>query len=630
MSDIIHLLPDTVANQIAAGEVIQRPASVIKELVENAIDAGASDIQIIIKEAGRTLIQVIDNGKGMSETDARLCFERHATSKIQSADDLFSLRTMGFRGEALASIGAIAQVELKTKRAEDEIGTLIEMAGGKIENQESILCPNGTNFSIKNIFYNVPARRRFLKSNTTEFTHIEKEFFRIVLVNPEVSFELIHNNEVCYKLKACNLKERIVNLFGKGINTQLLSINADSSIVQIYGYVGRPETAKKQNNKQYFFVNGRYMRHPYFHKAVMQAFDRMVQPNTTPDYFIYFNIDPGSIDVNIHPTKTEIKFENEQAIWPIIMACIKEALGKFNITQAIDFDAPESINFPYTSSSNETFEAPTIKTDPNYNPFAGEQKSYKRNDSRGNWEQLYSGFEKQSGSSPFENSESFFSATTGNRDFDFPEDTEQLLEQNDEVQLELNMEVEESKAIYFQYKFKYIFTTSKSGLTCIDQHRAHERILYDQYIQSICNQNGVSQKLLFPEILELLESETLILNDLLEELSYLGFEIEPFGKNTFSINGIPSDLKSSSIKDYLLGIIGDAKIESKDLKLEFKKKMALSLAKTTAITAGKKLDQNEMMDLVCKLFSSSNPAFTEENKKIISIFENDEIEKRFK
>ena len=479
MSDIIHLLPDTVANQIAAGEVIQRPASVIKELVENAIDAGSTEIQIIIKDAGRTLIQVIDNGKGMSETDARLCFERHATSKIKSADDLFALRTMGFRGEALASIGAIAQVELKTKRIEDEIGTLIEMAGGKIEKQEAVMCPNGTNFSIKNIFYNVPARRRFLKSNTTEFTHIEKEFFRIVLVNPNVSFELIHNNETCYKLKASNLKERIISLFGKGINTQLLSINADSSIVQIYGYVGRPETAKKQNNKQYFFVNGRYMRHPYFHKAVLQAFDRMVQPNTSPDYFIYFNIDPGSIDVNIHPTKTEIKFESEQAIWPIIMACIKEALGKFNITPAIDFDSPETINFPYNPTSTEVFEAPTIKTDPNYNPFASEERGYKRNDSRDNWEQLYKGFERHSGSTPFESSESIFPTSNEIHDFDFTTSDEQLLERTDEVQLELNIEVEENKTIYFQYKTKYIFTSTKSGLACIDQHRAHERILYE-------------------------------------------------------------------------------------------------------------------------------------------------------
>lgn len=630
MSDIIHLLPDTVANQIAAGEVIQRPASVIKELVENSIDAGSTEIQIIIKDAGRTLIQVIDNGKGMSETDARLCFERHATSKIKSADDLFSLQTMGFRGEALASIGAIAQVELKTKRKEDEIGTLIEMSGGNVEKQESIMCPNGTNFAIKNIFYNVPARRKFLKSNTTEFTHIEKEFFRIVLVNPSISFELIHNNEVCYKLKSCNVKERIVSLFGKGINSQLLSINADSSIVQISGFVGGPETAKKQNSKQYFFVNGRYMRHPYFHKAVMQAFDRMIQPNTSPDYFIYFTIDPSSIDVNIHPTKTEIKFESEQAIWPIVMACVKEALGKFNVTPAIDFESPETINFPYKTHSTEILDTPLIKVDPTYNPFASEKSSYKRSDLKTNWEQLYNGFEKQSGLTPFETDDSLFSETIKRNEFDFTSAEDQFQEEKEAEQLDLNIGKDENKAIYFQYKSKYIFTTTKSGLTCIDQHRAHERVLFDQYMQCINNESGVSQKLLFPEMLELLESESLVLKELLDDLNYLGFEIEPFGKNTYAINGTPSDLKPSAIKDYLLEIINEAKLENKDLRDELKRKMALSLAKTTAITVGQRLTQEEMMELVCNLFSCNNPSFTEENKKIISTIENEEIEKRFK
>ena len=372
------------------------------------------------------------------------------------------------------------------------------------------------------------------------------------------------------------------------------------------------------------------MRHPYFHKAVMQAFDRMIQPNTSPDYFIYFTIDPSSIDVNIHPTKTEIKFESEQAIWPIVMACVKEALGKFNVAPALDFESPETINFPYKTHSTEILDTPLIKVDPTYNPFASEKSSYKRSDSKTNWEQLYNGFEKQSGLTPFETDDSLFSETIKRNEFDFTSAEDQFQEEKETEQLDLNMGKDENKAIYFQYKSKYIFTTTKSGLTCIDQHRAHERVLFDQYMQCINNESGVSQKLLFPEMLELLESESLVLKELLDDLNYLGFEIEPFGKNTYAINGTPSDLKPSAIKDYLLEIINEAKLENKDLRDELKRKMALSLAKTTAITVGQRLTQEEMMELVCNLFSCNNPSFTEENKKIISTIENEEIEKRFK
>jgi DNA mismatch repair protein MutL len=342
MNDIIQLLPDSVANQIAAGEVIQRPASVVKELMENAIDAGATSIQVILKDAGRTLIQVIDNGKGMSMTDARLSFERHATSKIRKAEDLFSLHTMGFRGEALASIAAISQVELRTRREDDEVGTLICISGSAVERQESVSCPVGANFQIKNIFYNVPARRKFLKSNQTELSNIIAEFERVALVNPQVSFSLFNNENELLNLPSANLRQRIMNVFGKSLNQQLLSVEVDTSLISVTGYIGLPEAARKKNALQYFFVNGRYMRHPYFHKAVMQSYERLIPSGEMPNYFLYFHVDPANIDVNIHPTKTEIKFENESFIWQILSAAVKEALGKFSAVPSIDFDMTDA------------------------------------------------------------------------------------------------------------------------------------------------------------------------------------------------------------------------------------------------------------------------------------------------
>ena len=368
MSDIIQLLPDSVANQIAAGEVIQRPASVIKELVENAVDAKASLIQVILKDAGRTLIQVIDNGKGMSATDARLAFERHATSKIRVADDLFSLHTMGFRGEALASIAAIAQVELRTKRKEEEMGTLITLAASTVESQECVSCPTGSNFCVKNIFYNVPARRKFLKSNQVELSNIINEFERIALINPEVSFILKHNDNELFNLQPGNFRQRIVSIYGKGMNQQLLPLEIETSLIKISGYIGKPEAARKRNALQYFFVNGRYMRHPYFHKAVMQSYEQLIPVGEMPNYFINFTVEPSQIDVNIHPTKTEIKFENEQAIWQIISATVKEALGKFSAVPSIDFDMADAPEIPIFQKNNPVA-PPKSNFNPSYNPF---------------------------------------------------------------------------------------------------------------------------------------------------------------------------------------------------------------------------------------------------------------------
>lgn len=628
MSDVIHLLPDNVANQIAAGEVIQRPASVIKELVENSIDAGATSVKIIIKDAGRTLIQVIDNGKGMSETDARLCFDRHATSKISSAEDLFSLRTMGFRGEALPSISSISQLELRTKRAEDEVGTLVVINGGKIEKQESVACADGTSFSVKNIFYNVPARRKFLKSNTTEFSHIEKEFFRIALVNPNVEFELYHNDQIIYQMRQSSLKERIVAIYGKSINSQLLLIDVDSTLIKIGGYVGKPETAKKQNEHQYFFVNGRYMRHPYFHKAIMQAYERLIQPGTSPDYFIYFDIDPACIDVNIHPTKTEIKFESEQPIWSILMAGVKESLGKFNVVPSLDFEHGSDIfsdNGFFNSTNKTPVTSLNIEVDTSYNPFktegcggAGYHYSKKTTPNVENWQALYDGFESG------KTSKTDFPSYIPQESFDPanfvcpPAENEKLV-----------MEGEENKSHYIQMRGKYIFTVMKSGLVCIDQHRAHVKILYEHYLKNLQQQKAASQQLMFPIMINVLESEAMLLDELMEDLSYLGFEVSNLGKGAFSINGIPSDCKESNAELYLRDLLNSFK-EGGNLKENRKEQMALKLAETSAIKAGKMMSEEEMMNLVAQLFSLPSPDAIIDNRTVLTFFTQEEIEKKFK
>ncbi len=623
MSDIIHLLPDSIANQIAAGEVVQRPASVVKELIENAIDAGATHIQLVIKDAGRTLIQVIDNGKGMSETDARLSFERHATSKIKNANDLFALRTMGFRGEALASIAAIAQVELRTRRQEDELGTKIIISGNKLESQESISCPVGSNFLVKNLFFNVPARRKFLKTNTAEFAHIEKEFFRIALVYPYISFEFWNNDREAYMLQASGLRERIVCLFGKGINSQLLSINADSTLIKIYGFIGKPETAKKQNDKQYFFINSRYMRHPYFHRAVMQAYDRMLQPGTSPDYFIYFDINPENIDVNIHPTKTEIKFENEQAIWSVILAAVKEALGRFNIVPSIDFDQEGSPEIPVFSVAGNSVQAPKINANPEYNPFKTQSTSSYSRPKMDDWSKLYEGFE---------NDKTQFTPQTEEA-VELPsrisdEDTEDI--RNETVSFSVKMEGEQNVVNYFQLKNKYILTSVKSGLMCVDQHRAHVRILFDRFLSNLVDKRSLSQKLLFPEKLELLPSEALILDEIKDELLYLGFEIIELGKNSYSINSLPAMHCGQEAKPFILNMIDVVKDYNTNIKSEMLESVALSLAEMSAIPAGKSLQPEEMNELINNLFSCPDHRFTPDSKPIIAIIANEELDRLFK
>lgn len=616
MSDIIHLLPDAVANQIAAGEVIQRPASVLKELVENAIDAGADSIQIIIKDAGRTLIQVIDNGKGMSETDARMAFERHATSKIKDAADLFSIRTMGFRGEALASIAAVAQVELRSRQENEELGVLVEIAGTRVFKQENVQCDKGTSFSVKNLFFNVPARRRFLKSDNVEKSHLLTEFYRIALVNTEVDFSFFDGDDEIYRLPASNIKVRIDNIFGKSqkkrLQQQLLNIETNTNLVQIYGFVGKPEFAQK-SALQYFFVNGRYMRHPYFHKSIMLAYNQMIQANESPNYFIYFEVDPQTIDINIHPTKTEIKFENEQALWSILSATVKEALGKFNIVPSIDFNQENAIDMPMSKVPLENIHPPQTNFNPNYNPFS--TSSYQR--PKLDWEQLYTGFDKAEkpvdmGIDDYTKFEQF-----------------QNTDSETKIQLPLITEIDESRSTNFQLKNKYIVTGVKSGMMMIDQHRAHVRILFETYLKVLKQQHAPSQQILFPEILVLNQEHLLHFEPLMPELKSLGFEFNKLNTTDFEITGVPSQFGTESMLELLKGLIEKIKTTATNTTDEIHEIIALSLAEATSIKTGQNLSNEEMTDLIDRLFACNHPNFTPNGKTIMVILSQEEIATKF-
>ena len=622
MSDVIRLLPDSVANQIAAGEVIQRPASVIKELVENAVDAGAKHIDVQVVDAGKTSIQVIDDGKGMSETDARLSFERHATSKIREASDLFALHTMGFRGEALASIAAVAQVELRTCLKGEELGTSLCISGSKVESQETISCPQGCNFNVKNLFFNVPARRKFLKSNQTELNNILTEFERIALVNPEISFSLHHNGTEMLNLPAIQLKQRIMGVFGKKINQELLPLEVDTTMVKVSGFVGRPDSSRKKGARQFFFVNGRYMRHPYFHKAVMDAYERLIPTGEQVSYFIYFDIDPSHIDVNIHPTKTEIKFENEQAIWQILTAVIKETLGKFNAVPSIDFDAEGMPDIPaFESSPYSAVQAPKLDYDPNYNPFntsSGSSGSYSRQKVDG-WEELYGGYEPSMPAAIYPDETAFVE--------------EGLVETEMAPNLYASTEVQtapETSSLHYQYKGRYILTSVKSGLMIIDQQRAHVRVLYDRYLSQIENRKGTSQGMLFPDIVQFPVSEIPVLESIMEDLSYLGFELTDLGGGSYAINGIPSGIEGLDPVDLVQNMVHNAIEKGCRIKSEVQGMLALSLAKAASIVPGQVLSNEEMSQLVDELLTSTSPNYTPDGKTVLTMMGDDELEKLFK
>ncbi|MDR0697810.1 MAG: DNA mismatch repair endonuclease MutL [Tannerella sp.] len=627
MSDIIHLLPDHIANQIAAGEVIQRPASVVKELMENSIDAGAGMIVVNIKDAGRTLIQVIDDGKGMSETDARMAFERHATSKISSVNDLFSLRTMGFRGEALASIAAVAQVELRTRAKGGEIGVCLSISASTLDTVTPDACNEGSIFSVKNLFYNVPARRKFLKSNETEFRHILTEFERVALVHPDISFTLRHNDAVVYELLTCGLRQRIVDIFGKNVNQKLLSVDADTSLIHVRGFAGRVDSVKKRG-LQYFFVNGRYMRHPYFHKAVMQAYEQMIPTGEMPDYFIYFDVDPSTIDVNIHPTKTEIKFENEHPIWQIIFSAVRETLAKSNSVPSIDFDVKSVIDIPIYNPSHEAsanMRPPELTLDKAYNPFR-ETGGHRFPDE---WKTLYEGFESERNAVLLPNENSRDEKKQPNPELPAvgtysENDTISVLSSGeDDGEIFANV-----SNPCFQYKNRYIITPLKSGLVIIDQHRAHVRILYERYVNNIIRRSAVSQKLLFPEIIEFTASESSLLSSLADEIRFLGFDLVPMGGNSYAVHGAPADVSrtnpSKLVKDIVAAAM-DSGVSEADKKIE---RMALSLAKATAIPAGKILSSDEMETIVASLFVIPSNGMTPDGLSVLTIITDEELTKR--
>ena len=641
MSDIIHLLPDSVANQIAAGEVIQRPASVIKELVENAIDAGAQEIHVLVTDAGKTCIQVIDDGKGMSETDARLAFERHATSKIKEAADLFALRTMGFRGEALASIAAVAEVELKTRKEDEELGTRIVIAGSKVESQEAVSCPKGSNFSIKNLFFNIPARRKFLKANSTELSNILTEFERIALVHPEVAFYLYSNDTELFNLPVMPLRQRILAVFGKKLNQHLLSVDVDTTMVKVSGFVAKPETARKKGAHQYFFVNGRYMRHPYFHKAVMDAYEQLIPAGEQISYFIYFDVDPANIDVNIHPTKTEIKFENEQAIWQILSAAVKESLGKFNAVPSIDFDMEGMPDIP-TFDQTRPIEPPKVHYKSDFTPFKTPSSgssygggSYSR--PKVDWEGLYDGLEKASKMNAPMEEEPFVDETNWTStpaSVNMPEErtpyvAETEMAPSTSASLYTNESTVEKGTQHLQFKGRFILTSVKSGLMLIDQHRAHIRVLFERYMSQIRQKQGVSQGVLFPEIVQLPASEAAVLESILEDFSAVGFELTPLGGGSYAINGIPSGIEGLNPVELVRNMVHTAMEKGNDVKEEVQTMLALTLAKAAAIVYGQVLSNEEMVNLVDSLFACPTPNYTPDGRTVLSTIKEEDIEKLF-
>ncbi len=651
MSDIIRLLPDSVANQIAAGEVIQRPASVIKELVENAVDAGATDIKIFVKDAGRTLIQVVDNGKGMSETDARMAFERHATSKIREADDLFTLHTMGFRGEALPSVCAISYVELKTRTADQQMGTRLVINGSKVEEQEPCMCDVGTNIMVKNIFFNVPARRKFLKSDNVELSNIMREFERLALVNNNIRMS-IDTGSRTLDLRAGTFKQRIGDIWKNNLDLHLLPIEVDTTLVRISGFISRPEFARRRNPLQYLIVNGRNMRHPYFHKAIMNCFEPLIAADTQPCYFLKFTVDPASIDVNIHPTKSEIKFEYEHEIWPILQASVKAALGKYGAVPSIDFNSDVLPVDPLPLGVNP--ERPTLDIPDGYNPFKMERsdveettRGYTPEDFRRkervprNWDSLYADFMRgtretrgDAGFQPVTDS-SAFRPVTDSMAFQptIPDAEETVVEGGTLTELTEGTVV---NSFCVQHAGRYIITTSRDGLIIIDQHRAHVRILYDRYIRMVEQGDQVSQPMMFPESLHLDPEHQAALGEVGEELSKLGFQLEYEEEDCWRIAAVPAMLRDADVKDVILRILDSACEDSVNYGKEGRAtsdilgRMALVLARSSAITGGKKLTSDEMEHIVGELFALPDPRYTPNGNPVFCVLDSTRLESMFR
>ncbi|MCF2489483.1 DNA mismatch repair endonuclease MutL [Dyadobacter sp. CY347] len=624
-SDIIQLLPDSIANQIAAGEVVQRPASVVKELMENAIDAKANHVQVILKEAGRTLIQIIDDGSGMSETDARMSFERHATSKIRQSEDLFRIRTMGFRGEALASIAAIAQVELRTRQEFDELGTMIRIDGSEIKAQEAVACLKGTNLSVKNLFFNVPARRNFLKSNSVEMRHVLDEFQRVALAHPQVAFTLHHNDTEVFNLQSGKLVKRIVDIYGKSYREQLAFCQEDTSYISVRGYIGKPEFARKTRGEQFFFVNDRYVKHSYMHHAVISAFDGTIPEGSHPFYVLFIEIDPSHIDINIHPTKTEIKFDDEKSVYAIVMAAVKKAVGVYNLSQSIDFD--DNINFlnPTSSDQNHNLIPRTVMPD-----WAAQSKKSEGGQSRSNltnWNKLFEGLQNTEDRNrelaAFE-----INATTVSRP-SFQEQPKTIASKINRMASEV-ISAPESDAVLFQLHNRYILSQVKDGIMLIDQKAAYERILYERYRKMLTNRNGACQQLLFPKTIRLTHSDMQLVNETKKEIRSLGFEFDEFGSNELIIRGIPADLPEESEQDLFEELIEQLKQSYSDLKLNKPESLSRSLARRFSVRYAVKLSFVEIHTLIDQLFASTDPNRTPSGEAIIVLLTMDKLTSIFK
>jgi len=615
MNDVIHLLPDHVANQIAAGEVVQRPASVIKELLENSIDAKASNIQVYIKEAGKILITVIDDGMGMSVTDSRLSFERHATSKIKAAEDLFQLQTKGFRGEALASIAAIAHVELKTRREEDEVGTCIKIEGSQVTSQEVCVTAKGSSISVKNLFYNIPARRNFLKSDTVEIRHIIDEFQRVALAHPAISFSLFHNSGELFNLPTSNYRQRITNILGGKTNEKLVPVNEETEIVRISGFVGKPEYAKRTRGEQFFFVNDRFIKSPYLNHAVSAAFEGLLKDKAYPTYFLYLQVDPKSIDINIHPTKTEIKFDDEHALYAILRSAIKHSLGQFNVAPVLDFERDPNLDTPY-EYQNRSASKPKVEVDRNFNPFqsdsshiSGYRSNYKKEAS--SWESLYTGLQSE---------------TIGG-----DVDVRQIEFESEEVTGNLfgATRTEEAQSSTFQLNKKFIISTLKNGMLVIDQHRAHTRILYEELLKSITVSAAVSQQLLFPLILQFNGQEIELLKGIKDSLEQTGFIFSEITSSSAEIIGIPTSISESEVEILLEQLLADFQNEVPENNFSHTDLLAKSLAKSMAVKSGSLLNNIEQQHIVNGLFACKEPSLTPFNKPVFITLPVEELEKKF-
>ena len=613
-ASIIQLLPDHVANQIAAGEVVQRPASVVKELLENAVDAKGSDIKLIVKEAGKTLVQVIDNGLGMNTTDARLCFERHATSKIRQAEDLFDLHTKGFRGEALASIAAIAHVEMKTKQDQEELGNHIVIEGSKLVTQEVAVLPKGTSFAVKNLFFNIPARRNFLKSETVEFRHVLDEFQRVAMAHPSISFTLIHNGSEMYNLPSSNYRQRIVNIFGGKTNEKLVPVTEDTEMIKISGFVGKPEFAKKSRGEQFFFVNDRYIKNAYLHHAIMNAYDGLLKEGNQPSYFLYLQVPPHTIDINIHPTKTEIKFDDEHSLYAILRSAVKHSLGQFNVAPILDFERDANLDTPY-QYKNKDADFPTIQVDSNFNPFAAEKPSksltsfgsYKKEMPTANWESLYVGLKQEA------------------------QELDTISFESEEVTSKLfDNELEDvTLTSTYQIHKKYIVSSIKSGMLVIDQGRAHQRILYEQFLTNITVFKASSQQLLFPLELYFSANEMQLLKELKPVLENTGFVFDTFSSDSLQISGLPIAMAESEVSIVLEELITNLQNEIPESSFSQSDSIAKSMAKSMSVKTGTYLTVREQENLVNSLFACKDPNVSPFQKPTFITLTVEDLDKRF-